>query len=164
MESTVSYIIIVVLVILSIIVYNYKKKKIRYYLLSEQQYPELKIGVNIQKYQGKIVAILINFLAVKNVTLIDLRIELISKEREFNFYSLKLLINAESFPIKLKPERKMEFLIPMEEFRTLLMDGEHPFRTFRFVGISERGQAFKSHEMGFDKKWIIYRPDTGKYN
>lgn len=164
MESTVSYIIIVVLVILSIAVYNYRKQKIRYYLLSEQLYPEIKIGVKIKKNKGKIIGILINFLAVKDVVLADVRVELISKEREFNFYSLSFLINNERFPIELKAERKKEFLISIEQFRKLLMDGEHPFRTFRFVGLSERGQVFKSHEMGFDKKWVIYRPDSGKYN
>jgi len=164
MESTVSYILMAVVVILSIIVYRYKKKQIRYYLLSVQNYPEIILSIDIQKHEGKISAILVKLTAIKDITFGDIRIELISKKREFNSYSLKPLLSSESFPFKLKADGKTEFFIPFEEFRTLLMDGEHPFSTFRFVVLAENGQTFKSHEMGFNKRWIIYRPDSGTYN
>ena len=153
-----------VVVILSIIVYKYKKKQIRYYLLSVQNYPEIILSIDIQKHEGKISAILVKFTAIKNVTLSDIRIELISKKREFNFYSLQPQISSISFPFELKTDGKTEFIVHFEEFRTLLMDGEHPFSTFRFVALAENGQTFKSHEMGFNKRWIIYRPDSGTYN
>jgi len=164
MESTVNYIIVAAIVVLSITVYNYKKKQIRYYLLSVQRYAELNISVNIQKHKGKISAILVKLTANKDQVINDLKIELISSKREFNYYSLQPIIETSSFPYKLDKSNEIEFLIPFEDFRTLLMDGEHPFRTFRFVAVSDKGQSFKSHEMGFDKKWVIYRPDSGTYN
>ena len=94
----------------------------------------------------------------------DIKIELISAKREFNYYSLESLKSTNSFPTKLEKNTTVEFLILFEEFRTLLMDGEHPFRTFRFIAVSDKGQSYKSHEMGFDKRWVIYRPDSGTYN
>ncbi len=164
MESTVIYIVIAVIVILAITIYNYRKKQVRYYLLSLQKYPELTFGINIQKTQSKISAISILVAATKNIFLNDIKIELISSKREFNYYSLVPLLESNSFPIELDIMKKKEFFIQFEDFRKLLMDGEYPFRTFRFVVESDKGQKFKSHEMGFDKKWVIYRPDSGTYN
>lgn len=164
MESAVSYIIVAVIVALSITVYNYKKKQIRYYLLSAQQYTELNIEVNIQKHKAKISAILVRLTANKGQVISELKVELISSKREFNYYSLQSIIETSSFPYILEKSDVIEFLMPFEDFRTLLMDGEHPFRTFRFVAVSDKHQSYKSHEMGFDKKWVIYRPDSGSYN
>ncbi len=164
MESTVSYILIAAIMILSFTVYNYRKKQIRYYQLSMQKYPELVLSIIIQKTQRKISAVLVKLSSTGEMNLNDIKIELISAKREFNYYSLRSLISTKSLPTKLNKNTKIEFLIPFEEFRTLLMDGEHPFRTFRFIAVSDKKQSYKSHEMGFDKKWIIYRPDLGKYN
>ncbi|HJN06739.1 MAG TPA: hypothetical protein QF480_09005 [Bacteroidales bacterium] len=164
MESTVIYITIIIIVILVITVYNYRKKQVRYYLLSLQRYPELTLSISIQKQKGKISAVFIKLSAIKEVELKDLKIELITAKREFNNYSLQSLLESNPFPVKLEENTKTKFLVRFEDFRTLLMDGEHPFRTFRFVVVSDKGQTYKSHEMGFDKKWVIYRPDSGKYN
>ncbi len=164
MESTVSYILIAAIMILSFTVYNYRKKQIRYYQLSMQKYPELVLSIIIQKTQRKISAVLVKLSSTGEMNLNDIKIELISAKREFNYYSLRSLISTKSLPTKLNKNTKIEFLIPFEEFRTLLMDGEHPFRTFRFIAVSDKKQSYKSHEMGFDKKWIIYRPDSGTYN
>lgn len=164
MESTFSYILIVVIIILSVTVYNYRKKQTRRYLLSKQRYPEIIIEINIQKHQSKINAILINLTLLKEITLSDIRIELISKKRDFNYYSLLPLIEKSNISGTLEAKSKTEFEISFEKFKTLLMDGEHPFSTFRVVIVSKTKQSFKSHEMGFNKKWVIYRPDSGKYN
>ena len=164
MESTVSYIIVAIIVVLVITVYNYKKKQIRYYLLSIQRYTELNISVNIKKHKGKISAILVKLTANKAQVISELNVELISSKREFNYYSLKPIIETSNFPYNLEKGNEIEFLIPFEDFRSLLMDGEHPFRTFRFVAVTDKKQSYKSHEMGFDKKWVIYRPDSGSYN
>ncbi len=149
---------------MAITVYNYRKKQTRYYLLSVQRFPELIIGIKIKKHQRKINAILINVTAIKEMILKDVKVELISSKREFNYYSLQSLISLNSLPLKLDINSQNEFILPFEEFRSLLMDGEHPFRTFRFLVVSDKKQTYKSHELGFDKKWVIYRPDTGKYN
>ncbi len=150
--------------ILSFTVYNYRKKQIRYYQLSIQKYPELVLSIIIQKTQRKISAVLVKLSSTGEMNLNDIKIELISAKREFNYYSLRSLISTKSLPTKLNKNTKIELLIPFEEFRTLLMDGEHPFRTFRFIAVSDKKQSYKSHEMGFDKRWIIYRPDSGTYN
>lgn len=164
MEGTVTYITIAIIVVLVITVYNYRKKQVRYYLLSLQRYPELILSISIQKQKGKISAVIIKLSAIQNVELKDLQIELITAQREFNSYSLKSLLNSDPFPAMLEEKSEIKFLVRFEDFRTLLMDGEHPFRTFRFVIVSDKDQKYKSHEMGFDKKWIIYRPDSGTYN
>ena len=164
MESTVSYILVAVIMILSFTVYNYRKKQVRYYVLSIQKYPELNLSIIIQKTQRKISAVIVKITTIDDLGLSNIKIELISAKREFNYYSLESIITTNSLPTKLERNTKIEFLVPFEEFRTLLMDGEHPFRTFRFIAVSDKGQSYKSHEMGFDKKWIIYRPDSGKYN
>ena len=164
MESTISYIIIIVIVILSITVYNYKKKQTRQYLLSTQQFPELNLEIKIQKHLGKINAILVVAYPKKDVTLTDIKIELITGKREFNYYSLDHLINNINLPINIVKDKKIEFEIPFESFKSLLADGEYPFRTFRFLITSNINKLYKSHEMGFNKKWVIYRPDTGSYN
>ena len=164
MESTVSYILVAVIMILSFTVYNYRKKQIRYYQLSMQKYPELDLSIVIQKTQRKISAVIVSLSTIEDMDFSNIKVELISRERKFNYYSLKSLINTNSLPAKLVKNTKTEFLIPFEEFRTLLMDGEHPFRTFRFIAVSDKGKSYKSHEMGFDKRWVIYRPDSGTYN
>ena len=164
MESTVSYIIIAVIMALVVTVYNYKKKQIRYYLLSLQQYPELDLTINIKKTQGKISAIIIEVKGNKLVTLEDVKVELISKKREFNSYSLQKLMEGSTLPSILEKGNELEYIIPFDDFKSLLMDGEFPFSTYRFVVINSLNQPYKSHEMGFNKRWVIYRPDTGNYN
>ncbi len=149
---------------LVITVYNFKKKQIRYYLLSLQQYPDLSISTNIKKTQGKISDIIINITANKAVILNDVKVELISKKREFNYYSLHQFLKTDDFPVKLGMGSKTEFIIPFNDFKTLLMDGEFPFSTYRFMVVSSKEHMYKSHEMGFNKRWVIYRPDTGNYN
>lgn len=149
---------------LVITVYNFKKKQIRYYLLSLQKYPDLNISINIQKTQGKISAIIIRVLANKEIIINDVRVELISKKREFNYYSLQQLLHTNTLPTSINKNAQIEFAVPFDEFKALLMDGEHPFSTYRFMAVSETDQLYKSHEMGFNKRWVIYRPDTGTYN
>ena len=164
MESTVTYIVIAIIMALTITVYNYKKKKIRYYLLSKQQYPELTISVDIKKTEGKISAIIISNTAKVPVEIVDFKVELISKKREFNYYSLQQLLIDNSLPAVLNNAQKFQFEISFDKFKELLMEGELLFRTFRFVTISKNGRSFKSHEMGFNSRWVIYRPDSGNYN
>jgi len=164
MESTVTYIIITVIMVLVITVYNFKKKQIRYYLLSLQHYPELDLSINIQKTQGKISAIVMRILANRPIVINNIKVELISKKRDFNYYSLHKLIDGNNLPNKLEKDSEFEYIIPFDSFKSLLMDGEFPFSTYRFMVTTSLSNSFKSHEMGFNKRWVIYRPDTGNYN
>ncbi len=163
MESTIGYIVIIGLVIISVALYNIRKKKLKIYLLSNQQYPELSLAINIKKEQGDIEAILINIIALKKVELTEIKVELISSKREFNFYSLNTVFDNLKLPMKVEKSENSSFQIPFKDFKSLLVEGEHPFRTFRFVVVGN-DKVFKSHELGFNKKWVIYRPDSGNYN
>lgn len=164
MESVLSYIVIIGLIIVSVFIYNIRKKQSRIYLLSAQNYPELKLSINIEKKEGEINAILLKIIPVLDIELKDAKVELISSKREFNYYSLAhYYSNSNSFNT-MYANSEEQIRIPFDEFKTLLKDGEHPFRTFRFVVYAKNDKPFKSHELGFNKKWIIYRPDSGSYN
>ncbi len=164
MENTITYIVITILMVLTIAFYNYKKKRIRQFLLSQQHYPELNINIYIEKNQGDISAAIVSITANKDIIITDIKVEVISKKREFNYYSLQKIVNDNSVPLKLSTGVSAKFTVPFIDFKSLLMDGEYPFKTFRFLVASNNKRLFKSHEMGFDKRWTIYRPDTGSYN
>ena len=164
MESTISYIIIATIAILSVVVYNFKKKQTRIYLLSSQQFPELILNIKIEKHLGKIVSIIINIDSLKDLIIRELKVELISSKRVFNYYPLEELAEIEKLPIHIKQNSNIDFKVSFDSFTSLLKDGDHPFRTYRFVVVSENGVSYKSHELGFNKKWVIYRPDSGSYN
>jgi hypothetical protein len=164
MESTISYIVIGILIVLSVVVYNFKKKQIRLYQLSVQRYPEIILQVKIKKLRGEIESIILNVKAIIMIDIDDPKVELITSNREFNYYPLSQLIAKYSKPTSIDKNSTVDFEIPFTDFKTLLKDGVHPFRTFRFIIYSKSGKSYKSHEMGFNKKWIIYRPDSGNYN
>ena len=164
MESVLSYIVIIALIIISVFIYNIRKKQSRIYLLSVQNYPDLKLSVNIEKKEGEINAILLNIIPVIDIELKDAKVELISKKREFNYYSLTSYYSDNNAFNTMHANSEEQIKIPFNEFKTLLKDGEHPFRTFRFVVYAKNDKPYKSHELGFNKKWIIYRPDSGSYN
>ncbi len=164
MESIISYIIIILLVTVSIFVYNIRKKQTRDYILSIQNYPKLNFGINIQKNEGNIAAILLKIYPLSNIRIIDMKIELITADRGFNYYCLESITDNANLPIELIAHKDVITSIPFDKFKSLLTDGEHPFRTFRFVIYDSDQKAYKSHELGFNKKWVIYRPDSGSYN
>lgn len=164
MESTITYIVIAILVIIFVVVYNIRKQQTRSYLLSEQLYPNIDFSVNIVKHQSKIETISLKAIANKKITINSIKVELITRSREFNYYSLNNYITSTNFPIKLNISDEMSFNLPFDEFKRLLNEGDLPFRTFRFTIVSDNDKSYKSHELGFNKKWIIYRPDSGTYN
>lgn len=163
MESTISYIVIILLIIISIYTYNKRKTRINIFSLSIQKYPQIILNIKINKYKGKITDIILEQNSNNNITIVNTKVELISKKREFNYYELTNISNT-AVPYTLKAGESRSTSIPLESFKSLLMDGEHPFRTFRFMITDASGKNYKSHELGFDKKWIIYKPDSGHYN
>ena len=97
-----------------------------------------------------------------NIT--SVRAELITGKRVFNYYDISGLCNNLDLPLDLTASNSCKIEIPFTDFKNKMNDGELPFRTFRFVINDDRNNPFKSHELGFNSKWIIYRPDTGSYN
>jgi len=164
MESIISYVIIITIVIVSIYIYNIRKKQTRDYILSIQNYPNLEFGVNIQKNNDIITAIILKLRLLTETSITNIKVELITADRKFYYYDLKSLTNNINTPTSMDQKGDVLTTIPFDEFRTLLADGEHPFRTFRFVIYDNAEKAYKSHELGFNKKWVIYRPDSGSYN
>lgn len=164
MESIISYIVIISLVIISIYIYNIRKKQTHDFVLSKQNFPKLTFSVNIQKSQGNTNAILIKAFTTTEITIVEVRVELITASRDFNYYNLNEFIKDMNLPTKIMVDKETTIPLAFSEFKSLLADGEHPFRTFRFVLVDDSGKVYKSHELGFNKKWIIYRPDSGSYN
>lgn len=165
MESIISYSVIILLIIVSIYVYNIRKSQTRIFTLSEQIYATNSLYVMILKKSGKIDSVIISVKAVKPITIDEIKVELITGKREFNYYDLRNIVNEETeFPFKTTSDSETKFTIPFNDFKSMLSDGVHPFRTFRFIISSDSNTPFKSHELGFNKKWVIYRPDTGSYN
>ncbi len=164
MESTISYFVIGILILISVIVYNIRKKQTRNYQLSVSIYPEAVLELKIKKVNNNLDSIIIDIKAVKKFEVKDLKVELITSKREFNYYSLSQLNENKTFPVTAEPDTHYEFDFTIDKFKSLLNTGEHPFRTFRFVIVTKLGKLFKTHELGFNKKWVIYRPDSGTYN
>jgi len=165
MESIISYIVIIALIIVSIYVYNIRKKQSRVFVLSNQDFPDLSLSVNVQKNAVTAESLIVVISTKNNIRINDIKTELITSKREFNYYNLDSLCTEKYiFPVEVISESDITFTIPFDDFKSLLADGEHPFRTFRFVIYSETSKPFKSHELGFNKKWVIYRPDSGNYN
>ena len=164
MESILSYTIIIVFIVISVYVYNIRKNTTRTFLLSDQHYPIASLNVWIQKEKGKIESIIIEVKNREKLRIVDIKTELITGKREFNYYDHMQLSNSNPMPVDLSPDKDYKMELPFNSFKELMSEGKHPFRTFRFVVEGDDGKTFKSHELGFNSKWVIYRPDTGSYN
>jgi hypothetical protein len=132
--------------------------------MSEQHYHGVNLQVKIKKEQGTISDILLTISTKEELEIQQFNVELITKKREINHYDLKLIDNSINLPHKLNSSTSYELDLNFAEFKNLLSEGELPFRTFRFVIKTSSNKAYKSHELGFNKRWIIYRPDSGTYN
>ncbi|MDG2080876.1 MAG: hypothetical protein P8J47_03735 [Bacteroidales bacterium] len=164
MESILSYTVIILVIVISIYIYNIRKKQSRIFSLSEQNFPSNIFYVKIAKLNGVITSILIEIYALKDMNITSVRAELITGKRVFNYYDISGLCNNLDLPLDLTASHSCKIEIPFTDFKNKMNDGELPFRTFRFVINDDRNNPFKSHELGFNSKWIIYRPDTGSYN
>lgn len=164
MESILSYTIIIVFIIISVYVYNIRKNTSRTYLLSDQHYPKTSFYIWIKKEKGKIESIIIEVKNSEQLRIYDVRVELITRKRDFSYYDHKQLSDSVSLPVNLSANMNYRLELPFNSFKELLSKGDNPFRTFRFVADCSDGKIFKSHELGFNSKWVIYRPDTGSYN
>ena len=164
MESILSYTVIILVIVISIYIYNIRKKQSRIFSLSEQNFPSNIFYVKIVKLNGVITSILIEIYALKDMNITSVRAELITGKRVFNYYDISGLCNNLDLPLDLTESHSCKIEIPFTDFKKMMNDGELPFRTFRFVINDYRNNPFKSHELGFNSKWIIYRPDTGSYN
>ena len=162
MEDAITYLIVFGLIIGGVAFWQFRISKARPYMLSRQFFPELDLFLLIEKQEGKTKEFIIKIDFKKQTQLIPPVVELIDKNRNYKIISLDTLVNNNAG----QPENKssIRFKYSFSEFSQLLKNCGFRFKTFRLVIESKNGQKFKSHELAFNKRWTIYRPDGGKYN
>ena len=96
--------------------------------------------------------------------LINVRIELIDKNRSFQYVDLDDILENHSVPVKLSAGEVFDFKAQIKDFRTLINRTDIPYKTFRLVIETQNEKKFKSHKLAFNQSGVIYRPDSGKYN
>lgn len=156
--------VIIVFMVITIYVYNLRKNSSKVFSLSEQVYPGISLQIRIKKHRGKINGILITLMNKDRLVINDIKAELITGKREFNYYNHNKLPLQIELPVIIDSGNGFETEIPFLSFKEIMSEGDLPFRTFRLVIVTDDGKTYKSHELGFNSKWVIYRPDTGSYN
>lgn len=164
MESVLGYILIIILVIVSVYFYNLRKKTSRTFTLSQQNYADAVFKVRVIKEKGTITKLILALESKKDLDITSISVELITRKREFNSYDLCDVFIDIKVPFLVNSNEAYNVELDFEKFKKLLADGDLPFRTFRFVVKAKNNTAYKSHELGFNKRWVIYRPDSGTYN
>ncbi|NOY49028.1 MAG: hypothetical protein GXO88_00455 [Chlorobi bacterium] len=162
MEDILTYVIVFGLIIGGVAVWQIRYAKPRPYWLSHQLFPEMQMWVLIEKKDGKHKSVIIKTMRNKNLSLHPPKAELINSKRE------RLIIDLAE---KEKQERAREdgqietiTGLDFDEFYKLLNSSEFKFSTFRIIVENDAGKRYKSQELAFNKRWTIYRPDSGKYN
>lgn len=132
--------------------------------LSVQVYPECILKVLVIKQHGKIQTLVLRIIARKEIPFKSVSTELIDKKRNFENVYLDRNITQVSFPLTISKNKYLDVKIQFAEFKNHLTSLDKPFRTFRFAVENTSGKKYKTHELAFNKNWVIYRPDSGKYN
>lgn len=164
MEDALTYIVVFGLIIGGVAIWQIRRSKSRPYVLSFQRYPELEMQVIVRKQEGKTKDFVIQILAEQNKILNKISIELISKTRAFESLDEGLINSHIKLPLAISKNQTVEFVYPFLTFKKYLTGQSFSFKTFRVVLQTDDKKKFKSHEMAFNKNWVIYRPDSGKYN
>lgn len=162
MTDIMTYVIVFGLIIMGVIIWQVRYGKARPFWLSHQIFPDLKLWIFVEKKDGKHKSIIIKSEQGDKTKTYPPTVELISNSRE------KLIIEIpEKDPQiskfsenKITVEYKYDFI----KLSKALKSNDFKFSTFRFSIKNAKGQMYKSHELAFDKRWTIYRPDSGKYN
>lgn len=164
MEDVITYIVVFGVIIGGVAIWQLRRSKPRPYVLSIQRYPELEMQVLVRKQEGKTKDFVIQFQAGHDNLLNNISVELISKDRAFESLEEGLINSHIELPLSISKNQTVEFVYPFPTFKKYLTDQSFSFKTFRIVLQIDNNKKFKSHEMAFNKNWVIYRPDSGKYN
>jgi hypothetical protein len=162
MTDIMTYVIVFGLIIIGVIIWQLRYGKARPYWLSHQIFPELKLWVFVEKKDGKHKSIIIKTEQGDKTQTYAPTVELINNSREN-----QIIQSPESEPqISKISENKItiEYKYDFNKLSKVLNSTDFNFSTFRFSIKNAKGQMYKSHELAFDKRWTIYRPDSGKYN
>ncbi|MCF6342241.1 MAG: hypothetical protein L3J31_05485 [Bacteroidales bacterium] len=164
MEDLFTYIIVFGLIIGGVAVWQLRRSKPRPYVLSTQYYPELKVQLYIEKQEGKTKDFVIRLNGLQELTVAAISIELISKSRAFQSIEAGQIEEVNKLPFLLRKYQTADFSYPFDTFKSHLQKVDFPFTSFRISIETTQGKKCKSHELAFNKTWVIYRPDSGSYN
>jgi len=164
MEDILAYIIVFGLIIGGVSIWQLRNAKARPYMLSRQSFPGFLLILSIEKYEGKTKGFLIKTVFKSQLEPDHLWLEMINKKRETETIQLnnhlEIRGNTDVQNDKISRTYKTSFAGLTE----VLKESQFKYSTFRIVVETTNGQKFKSHELALNKRWTIYRPDSGKYN
>ena len=164
MEDILTYIIVFGVIIGGVAIWQLRRSKPRPYVLSTQNYPELQLRIIIQKQEGKTKDFIIQTTGLQKLSIANVFVELISKKRTFEKIDTGLINENLDLPIAVLKNQTARFVYPFASFKKYLLSSDFSFKSFRVVVEDHNEKKYKSHEMAFNKNWVIYRPDTGTYN
>ena len=164
MGDLIAYIILFSVGIGILSAYQYRRRKPKQVTLSSQFFTDNELRLFLNKQFGKTSFITLRVLAKKDVAIKAVYLELIDNKRSIN----KLYFNQHNekltYPPMITARKYADLNIPYEDFILQLKTHDHPFRTFRFVLEGTGQKKYKTHELSFNKNWVIFKPDSGKYN
>ena len=164
MEEIIAYIVLAVFGFSAFYAYRYSRHRTKQLPLSSQIYTDCELKVFAYKQSGKFSVIHFRSLAKKDMQLINVRIELIDKNRSFQYVDLDDILENHRFPVNLSAGENFDIKASIKDFRTLINRTDIPYKTFRLVIETQNEKKFKSHKLAFNQSGVIYRPDSGKYN
>ena len=164
MEDILTYVIVFGVIIGGVAIWQLRRSKARPYLLSAQNYPEVQLRIIIQKQEGKTKDFVIQLNGLQEISVSNLFVELISKSRSFERIDAGLIHENLDLPLSILQNQTAQFIYPFASFKKYLLSSDFKFKSFRIVVEDANNKKYKSHEMAFNKNWVIYRPDTGRYN
>jgi len=164
LEDIIGYIVIFVAGLGALYLFQWRKDRIRLFPLSEQFYAELVLTVLIRKQGSEVKSIIVRVQPKKETIIQDIRVELLHHENEPFSFSLNEITGKHKLPVKILQGNSFDFEFEMEPFKDEITARSVKFNVFRLAAQTQKGKKFKSHRLAFDKRWSVFKPDTGRYN
>ncbi len=164
MEDIITYIIVFGLIIGGVSIWQFRNAKARPYLLSRQNFPGFNLSLSIEKFDGKTKEFIIKTIFDSQLEPKNLWLEMINAKRETNAIQLSNTLTVVNANNSNGNKTLKTYTLPFNDLTKLLSNSQFNYNTFRVVVGVDSGRKFKSHELALNKRWTIYRPDSGKYN
>lgn len=164
MENMLTYIVLIAIGGLVYGAYLIKNASTKPLLLSKQIYPEIIMKVLVVKQKNKLSSLQLEVFAREYFSTHAVVCELIMTDRQYHSLPMNSAFSMDNKPVPVPINQHMTWSVPFENFKEAMLNEKLPFRTFRIVLVSENGKKYKSNELAFNKKWTIYKPDSGSYN
>lgn len=162
MTDIITYIVVFGFILLGVVIWQARSSKPRPYWLSHQIYPSLKLWIQVVKKDGKHKYLIIKVETDTSNNIKKPYFELINSNRE------KLIVqipeNTSFITENIDNMLVSLFKIDFNEFSKTLKNNDFKFATFRICVEDKNHKVYKSHALAFDKKWTIFKPDSGTYN